>query len=295
MGLSRSGGFWGCLRNSAHRGKDPAYLVQQLIHCSATEARRIVGGSATTAPTQDDLAAIAARMKSSSTGEPSHQDLRLLPEFKPLLNASPFADQFLDYLLERGYRTAQIEWLAKNYKLHYALKGLWAYRIIIPVYTRYNELLTWTARTVRPDEQPRYRTLQVKAKYPDDVVAKLPINNTVLGLPVLWAANNPRVLVLVEGPFDALKVTAFGHTLGLYATCLFGLNVYPLQVAELQELSERFERRYLLVDEDAELQRLRLLQPLKALGFKALKLNSADDPGAMTAEQVVKLAIELTS
>ena len=292
MGLSKNGGFWGCLRNSAHRGRNPTYLIQQLIHCSAAEARQIVGG-VTGAPTASDLESTFAALKQTTVDAPVERKLELPSEFKPLLNNSLFAEPFIAYLEQRGYRKAQIEWLAKEYKLHYATKGLWAYRLIIPVYTRYGELLTWTARTIRKDEQPRYRTLQMKPKYETDVVAKLAVNNTVLGLPVLWGANNPRVLIVVEGPFDALKVTAFGQSIGMYATCLFGLNIYQAQVAELQELSERFEQKYLLIDEDAELQRLRLMGPLSALGFKALRLTGAEDPGAMTAEAVVKLGLSL--
>jgi len=294
MGLGQNGGWWGCLRNSAHRGRDPTFLIQKLIHCSAVEAKAIVGGDAAP-PTAGDLAAVNAALKQTTGANPVVPNLELPPDFKPLLNKSPFAEPFIDYLMERGYRSAQIEWLAKEYDLRYSVKGAWAYRLILPVVTRYGELLTWTARTILPDVVPRYKTLQMQPKKSGDPVAKLAANNTVLGLPVLWGAGNPKALVLVEGPFDALKLTAFGHSLGLYATCLFGLNIYPLQVAELQELSERYERRYLMIDEDAALQRLRLLQPLAALGFKALKLTGAEDPGAMTAEQVVKLALDLTA
>ncbi len=295
LGINLKFGYWGCLRNSAHRGKSPARLVQKLLNCSEAEARRLVGGSEAAAPSTDDFAASFAALKKQVGVEvlPEPKPLRFPKEFKPLLNGSALAQPFISYLEQRGYRKAQIEWLAKEYKLQYATQGLYAYRIIIPIYDHYGELLSWTARTIRPDEQPRYRTLQMKS---DDggPVAKLAANNTLLGLPVLWGASNPRVLVLVEGPFDALKVTAFGHTLGIYAASLFGLNVYPAQVAEVQELLSRFESCYLLIDEDAELQRLRLLQALGPVGCKALKMPvDMDDPGAMSGAEVVKLALEL--
>ena len=297
LGVNIKFGYWGCLRNSAHRGKSPVRLVQKLINCSEAEARRLVGGDAV-APSRDDFAASFAALQKQSGVAPilEQRPLQFPKEFKPLLNGSPLAQPFISYLEERGYRTKQIEWLADEYKLHYAIKGPFAYRIIIPIHDRYGELLSWTARTIRQDESTRYKTLRVTPdeRDLDAPIACLAANNTILGLPVLWSADNPKALLLVEGPFDALKVTAFGQTLGVYAASLFGLNVYPAQVAEVQELASRFEACYLLIDEDAELQRLRLLQALGPVGVKALKIPpNSDDPGAMSGAQVVDLALSL--
>ena len=294
MGISLRGYGWGCLRNSAHRGKSYARLVQQLLHCSPEEARRITGTAEVTTPTVGDFEASYAALRQTTTVETRQPRALSFPkEFKPLMNGSPFARPFIEYLEQRGYRYAQIEWLAKAYNLHYATQGLYAYRIIIPIYDRYGELLSWTARTIQSDVQPRYRTLRVSGE-DDQPVARVAANHTVLGLPLLWSADKPEALVVVEGPFDALKVTAFGRSLGVYATCLFGLNIYPAQVGELQELAGRFERKYLLLDEDAELQRLRLFGALAPLGFKAAKMPpNSDDPGALSGEAVVNLALEL--
>lgn len=296
LGIRLTGAGWGCLRNAAHRGKSNARLVRQLLHCSAEEASRLVGGSEALAPTLDDFedsAAALRKLDDIAWEQQPQRKLQLLPEFKPLLNGSPFAKPFLAYLKERGYRDAQIQWLAKNYGLQYAVKGLYAYRIIIPIYDRYGDLLSWTARTIRPDEQPRYRTLRMQG-VDDAPVAKLAANNTILGLPLLWSAERAKALVLVEGPFDALKLTAFGYPFGVYATALFGLNVYPAQVAEIQELASRFDRVCLLIDEDAELQRLRLLGALSGVNCKVLKMPpGTDDPGALTGEQVTALALQI--
>lgn len=300
MGLSNKG-WWGCLRNSSHRGGSPPWLIQRLLGCSIQEARRIAGVADKLAPTHDDFAKSFAALKASAgVAEPSrNREVLSLPrEFKPLLNGSPFAEPFLEYLRQRGYRAAQVQWLAKNYNLHYATKGLYAYRIIIPIYDRYGELLSWTARSIVGDVQPRYRTLwmEAPAEWPDAPVAKLAANNTILGLPVLWGADNPRVLVIAEGPFDALKVTAFGHTIGFYAAALFGLNVYPSQMAEIQELSRRFPKIYLLLDEDATLQRLRLLNQLSGINCQALRMPpGSDDPGALPGAEIVKMALDLVS
>lgn len=296
LGIGKNG--WGCLRNASHRGKSNARLVQQLLRCSGEEARRIVGVSEDLAPTTDELStSFAALQNQLGLGQPAKYNtaLALPKEFKPLLNGSPFATPFVEYLSNRGYREAQIKWLAENYKLHYATTGSFAWRVILPVYDRYGTLQTWTARAIQKDVQPRYKTLTVEAKE-GEPEAKIAINNTILGLQVLHSVVNGRSLVIVEGPFDALKLTAFGHSVGLYATSLFGLNVYPEQVSLLQEVASRFERVYLLIDEDAELHRLRLLERLSGLAVTPLKMPlGADDPGEMTGAQVVELAYKLAA
>lgn len=299
MGISLSGRGWGCLRNAGHRGKSNAWLVQKLLGCSQEEARRVTGSAEVAAPTRDEFAASFAALKASTgvieVASPKGP-LSLLKEFKPLLNGSPFAVPFIAYLQGRGYKDPQIRWLAENYRLHYATKGLYRYRIIIPIYDRYGSLLSWTARTIAPDVQPRYRTLRMEAteEDPDGPVARAAANSTILGLPVLWGAGNAKVLVLVEGPFDALKVTAFGQALGVYATALFGKNIYPSQVDEVATLLRRFERVYLLVDEDAELDRLRLFGQMSGVHCQVLRMPpGSDDPGALSGKSVVKMAMEL--
>lgn len=296
MGLNLRSAVWGCLRNSAHRGKSPLRLIQQLLRCSPEEARRITGVTEDLTPTHDELRDSFAALKGSlGIQQPqASAPLWFMKEFKPLLNGSPFAAPFVDYLKDRGYRDAQIAWLAKNYKLHYATSGAFAYRLIIPIEDRYGSLLSWTARTIRKDVQPRYKTLRV-TPYQDEPVAKLAANSTVLGLPLLHSVRG-RALIIVEGPFDALKITAFGQALGVYATSLFGLNVYPEQVAELQMLARNFDAVYLLIDEDAELQRLRLLDALASVACTPLKMPpGADDPGAMTGAEVAELAWSLNA
>lgn len=301
MGVNLRWGYWGCLRNSAHRGKDPVRLVRALLRCSEEEARRVVGVKEAAAASVDELTGSLSKLRAvlgEIVEETFNEKLTFPKEFKRLTLASPLAAPYVLYLKERGYRDAQIEWLSEHYELYYATKGLYRQRIVVPIKDRYGELLSWTARTIKPDVQPRYRTLRVFKNSEDGQgpFAKIASNHTVLGLPVLWAAHNPRVLVIVEGPFDALKVTAFGASLGVYATCLFGLNVYPAQIAELQELAGRFDRVYLLLDEDAVFQRLRIMEALRLVGVQALKMPpGTDDPGALSGGEVTRISLDLLS
>lgn len=299
MGVSAQG-WWGCLRNGAHRGKSPHVLIQKLLGCSIEEAKRLAGTTEKVAPTTDEWAQsfeILKRMSGVSPITPA-KHLKLLPEFKPLLNGSPFATTFIDYLKDRGFRAPQIAWLAENYHLQYAIRGPYAYRLIVPIYDRYGTLLTWTARSIQPDDALRYKTLRVGGDTSDGrgPVALAADKETVLGLPVLYATSTPKVLVLVEGPFDALKITAFGRALGVYGAALFGLNVSPSQVSEVLELSRRFEKVYLLLDKGAELHRLRLATTLSAASPSIISVGDAyEDPGAMDGKAVTELALRLLS
>lgn len=300
LGVS-SQGWWGCLRNAAHRGKSPTYLIQQLIGCSPEEARRIVGVKEALAPTQDELALSFDVLRRMAGQTPLAQEkprkLELLKEFKPLLSGSAFAEPFIEYLEDRGFRRSQIEWLANSYKLHYATRGSYAYRLIVPIYDRYGKLLTWTARAIRSDAKLRYKTLRATpGEDYDGPVALAPDKETVLGLPVLYSAERPKALVLVEGPFDALKLTAFGRGFGVYAGALFGLNVSEAQVAEALELSRRFERVYLLLDQGAELHRLRLASVLSVVAPTILNVpGNYADPGEMSSEAIAKFSLDLIS
>jgi alpha-L-fucosidase len=102
--------------------------------------------------------------------------------------------------------------------------------------------------------------------------------------------------VVVEGPLDAFKISAFGHSLGVYGAAIFGLNVYPAQVADILELEQRFSSVYLLQDPDAELEWLRLSDALAPVRVTPLRLPPGkEDPGALSGEEVVSLALDIIS
>ena len=298
MGLS-SKGWWGCLRNAGHRGKSPHFLIQKLIGCSLEEARRIVGVAEEGAPTTDELAesfAALLRVTGEKRASERPRELKLPSEFRRLDTQSPFAEPFWDYLYGRGFRSPQIQWLTENYNLQYALRGRYAYRIIVPVYDRYERLLTWTARSILDDAKLRYDTLRSSGD-PDDgkgPIALAPDKEVVLGLPVLYSARNPKVLVLVEGPFDALKLTAYGRGFGVYGAALFGLNISDAQIAEVLELSGRFEKTVLLLDAGAELQRLRLSSVLSVVPHEIIEVPQGfSDPGELTPAAIAQLSLDL--
>lgn len=293
MSIDLRGRYWRCWRNSSHSGKSKAVLIRRLIRCTEEEAQRLAGEDVAPAPDNSELAGSLDKLRQSANllaGSVEKAPLTFPREFHPLLNGRPMAGAFIAYLHDRGYRDGEVRWLAEMYGLHYATIGPFAWRLIIPIYDRGGKLLTWTGRAISANTQPRYKTLSVS-----NGPALASTSNTLLGLPLLWGAQDSRVLVICEGPFDALRLATSGVALGVHATCLFGLRASSDQRAIFQGLEERFARFYLLLDASAESQRLRLARQLLPVKLRALRLPSGvDDPGDLSAVEATELCLDLS-
>jgi hypothetical protein len=286
MGISTSGHGWSCWRNPQHKGKADARLVSVLLGCGRQEAERIVGGAALVPGDTELGEGLKARLgERLDDNVAAVKELWLPKEFKPMDNGSPFARQFHEYLRERDYRPTHIKWLIETYRLHYCISGRFAYRIIIPIFDRWGDLLTWTARSIRQDEEVRYKTL----KREQQVCSP---KETLLGLPLLWSCSNPKVLLVCEGPFDAFRITALGHSLGVYGTCLFGLSMSGPQSALLLGLQERFKDARVLLDSAASFQAFRMANSGLSLGIDRLP-EDVKDPGELPAGEVVDLCMRI--
>jgi hypothetical protein len=290
LGISLKGRGWHCWRNSAHSGKSRARLIQQLLRVSPEEARRLAYGDAVV-PSDDELGDMLSALASEGAPPPRRRALELPREFKPLMSHGLFAGQFRDYLMGRGYRIQQVQYLASAYELHYATKGEFAWRIIFPVRDRRGQLLTWTARTISPREKLRYKALKLDRDGTGDG-GSAQVKDLLLGLPMLRHAESPRALVVCEGPFDALRITAFGHRLGVYGTCLFGVGISPAQADLLLDLRAQFSQQYLLLDPDAELSGLRLAEQVPGLRLARLPAGVAD-PGELSPVTALNFCYQL--
>lgn len=210
----------------------------------------------------------------------------LRPEFKRLIPGSVFGRPFWQYLRERGYRDAQVKWIVDTYGLMFARDGNFAQRVIIPIYNRRGELLTWVGRSIRRKEQLRYKALSMRSG------ALCQPQEALLGLPYLWKCEDPQVLVVTEGFFDALRVTVFGRAFGVYGTCLFGLNISGEQIGQLNALDERFARKVLLVDPDAKLKALQIAHA--GAGLEIVNMPSGfEDPAVLPPEVMTTVAFRL--
>lgn len=140
---------------------------------------------------------------------------RAWSHFKPLTNNQVA----LDYLASRGFDDPQL--LAVRYDLRYAPEGTWAGRILIPYY-RGAAVETWTGRAYRGHE-PKYLM--------HDVAQKIsPIYSPSR------SAQGRRKLVLVEGPFDALKIAAAVPETEYLVVALCGKFLNYAKIARIVEL-----------------------------------------------------------
>lgn len=276
LAISTRGKGWRCLRNPRqHRGRSYSRLLSQILVCSIERAKELLGEQATPLPTVEEFSS-SWRKQLGLSPEVSERPkvLHFPKEVKLLTLDAPRSLSFWEYLYERGYLVGEARWAVKNYDLHYALFGRFAYRIVIPIYSATGELLTWTGRSIDPNARIRYSTLPK-----DD--ARAPPGNLLLGLPTLYKAPKTRCLVICEGPFDAIAVSVLGHEFGVWGTCLFGLDLSEAQADLLVGLEERFDRMCLALDpEQAWLRILDMRSLLPRRRCEALILPPGyKDPG----------------
>lgn len=294
LSISLSGAGWRCFRNPrAHSGRSRSWLISGLLNVSLEEAKRLAGEDASPPPEDEDFAVRVAgllgenQVLSAGTGNFSPR-LQLPKEFKRLRWGPKLARPFWEYLRsdKRKFTPGQIDWLVQNYGLHYATSGPYRYRIIIPIYDAEQRLKTWTARSILADEELRYKTLSKRGRYGlDEPVALEGPTNLLLGLPLLLRAKNPQTLVLCEGPFDAMRISVLGWHLGVYGTCLFGLNISDSQAVLLDRLMKRFKKLVLLVDPEAWALNIQMQDQLNPLPIHVGKLpEGVEDPGALPAK-----------
>jgi hypothetical protein len=297
LGIHLQGKGWFCWRNRSHRGVRPHRLIQALIGCSYFEAQRIVGDGPNVSMLSDESfgqhikALVAGQLDERKGPKP----LQWPKEIHRLGNAGGRAPFFTDYLFKdppegRGYEKSEINDICQWYDLHYAMRGDYAYRVIFPV-EMFEGLVTWTGRSISKNAPLRYRTLTAnpERQNPDYPLALRSIKDCLWNLPDL--VNDPkRILLVCEGPFDAMRLDYYGHELGIRATCLFSKSVTDAQLYELEDIAPIFEERILLLDPDASLDLLPTMERLQFLRFKPLRLPARfEDPAVLSRRDVREL------
>lgn len=278
MGVSLLGKGWRCWRNPGeHKGRHPFRLVKALLGCSTAEAIRITGSSQVLTST-DLLERVRGLLEPEEIDEEEREPPTLPPVFRHLTDNFPASRPYREYLAKRGYN--DVQWLDRMGVL-YASRGAWKGRVLFPVY-QYGKLVSWSGRTIWPDDDLRYRTLSVdgeKAKRGGDRAAMAPINHCLLWHDHLLDAD-ADTFVAVEGPFDALRVEQVASDDGVAVTCLFSALPTEAQVHLLYDLLPRFKHRYLLLDNDMFHTSWRTASQLAAIGLQPRFLPpDLKDPG----------------
>ena len=292
MGISLKGKGWACWRDKTHRGKSEARLVAVLLSIPMEEARRIVSGGTTISSTGiHDLVQVRLSPDDKVVDDRSRSRWLRLPDNFKKFEALPSSRRYYQYMKIRHYRYQQVREISDFYDVHYCNTGPFKGRIIFPVYYQ-GELVTWTGRSVYPHARVRYKTLTVdleKAKVEGTPVAMKRTSDLLLWYDQLVEFPGQK-LVVVEGPFDALRVDYFGRLGGVRATCLFGKNVSAVQMHLLHELVQYYPERYLILDQEASADALRMQMELAPLRFRVKQLPfGIGDPAGVSKKQLLEL------
>lgn len=299
MGLNLETGWWSCWRNrSQHSGKSPLRLIMKLLGVPYGQAREIAGlGDDYVDPEGFDSVAarILGRIKTDGPAPIAERRFLTLDEFKPITEAVRTRRHWNYLYRDRGFSGTNrgiedVDALVKQYRLCAAPQSSkhWADRIIIPYYYE-KKLVTWTGRALGSSVR-RYRDLET------DLSLMAP-KETLFNHDVMIGGG--RVLLVQEGPFDALKVDFYGQHYGVRSVGLSTNSISEDQAHLLKLAETTFERTIVVMDSKTDfglVDSMRLRQQIQFIsnvGIESVPFG-AGDGGALTPDQVRRWAIHLT-
>jgi hypothetical protein len=292
MGLSLETGWWSCWRNrKQHSGKSPLRLLMQLLKVPYGVARELAGLGADYVDPEgfDAMAAKLLRIGSrEDDARPTRRKLTLDADFRIIEEQGRTRPHF-NYLVDtRGFYVEDVERLGAEYGICAGVSGDFAGRVVMPYYQD-GDLVTWTARAVGRSAI-RYRDLELESSI-------LPPKMTLYNHDSITAGG--VVLVLQEGPFDALKVDCYGKAWGVRSVALSTNSIQDEQVYLLQAAASTFEHVVVMMDNKDKLDitdslRMRAeLALLPSLSISAVPFG-VKDGGDLTPKQVKQWAQQIT-
>jgi hypothetical protein len=294
MGLNLETGWWSCWRNrSQHSGKSPLRLIMRLLNVPYYRARQIAGlGDDYVDPEGFD--AIAARVlgRGQETARPGTVERRFLVmerDFQPLTSKIRTRRHWNYLFGARGFNRMadDPDKLAEQYGLMAGVRGKWEDRIILPYYQD-GELMTWTGRAIA-DAMIRYKDLSI-----DESIR--PPKETLYNFDCLREGG--KVLVLLEGPFDVLKIDFYAKRFGVRAVGLSTNSIKETQAYLLQAAGDAFDQTIIMMDNATQLGIIDSIKMKHDLFFiknisTAPVPFGSKDAGALTPAQVIEWARNL--
>lgn len=291
MGISLENGFWCCWRNQReHGGRAPHRLIAALLGVSYERANTIVGATGPVGELDDAVRRLGGDsiVKRHKLPKP----LKMPGEFVTVKDKGPWS-RFYNYLhKKRGFREQDVDRLVRQYDLRCCISGSYSYRLIVPVYMEPGKLMGWTGRTILPDESLRYKSLSHKKQtsYP---LAPMNIKDT-LGFYDQISRDEGDALIVVEGPFDALKVDFYARKYGVRATCVWSVNLQDAQIELLADLRSRYRQLIFVFDREALADSLRATSYLPYLEPIVWPFEyGRKDPGDLARREVRTLVKEI--
>jgi DNA primase len=170
-----------------------------------------------------------------------------------------------EYILKRGITEEQIDY----YRIGACYSGKLKGRVIVPVFNKREELVSYIARACVENIKPKVLT-------PPSLPGKHGVKDFVFNL---YKAMYTKHLVITEGVFDAMKVGSRG-------ICLFGKVATAIQLSKI--INQKPIRVSIMLDNDAQLEANILAQQLTN-HVKDVRLCSVPegyDPGSATSEMI---------
>lgn len=285
MGLHKSG-RWSCFRDSVgHKGRDPKRIISLISGLDHGSAAELLLGSSTSLEDFEEEASTFMSLDEDKSG-PSW-NLTFPPEIKKLISPKGRARMYWKYMLGRGFKNSdEVSDVCNRYNIHYCDRGQWGGRIILPVYLD-NKLVSWTGRSVYEDAEFRYKHLSNK---PEHSPRGLINTKDTLYNYDNATKSGAHMCVLVEGPFDAIKIDFYGYHRGIVSVAGFGNRVGDSQLELLSTLGEQVNEFVICGDENAESNVMDMLAATRDLDTFSIPLpDGVGDPGELTRGQVVTL------
>lgn len=276
MGLHLKTGKFGCWKSTRHAGHSPEWLICKLLHCSLDEARKHVSEQDWTSGSFGELRDALGRLDRKERADTRLSPYDLPRELFRLHEHERQSAPFFEYLRKRRLPAE----VAEFYKLYGAHSGEFRWRIVLPFFTK-GLIVGATGRHIGRSSK-RYHTR------PDDVTDKILFNFDRA------ARVRGELLVLVEGPFDALVLDWLFEESGLpaAAVALLGLHFGSSKRQAVHELAGGFECVSVLLDRGAESRAMEMADELKVTGVRARMDHvpwNVKDPGEFRAEHAAGL------
>lgn len=280
MGLSLETGYWACWRNQDHRGKSPVRLLVHLLRISYRAAFTLAGLDADYVDPDGFTEAVAKIMGRAAAREVDHERSLAYPAtFREIDGDRVATRRHWNYLYTRGF--TQIDQLCRAYELQADIGGVFRDRVVLP-YVVDRQLVAWSARAIGPAEI-RYKDLHLDG-------CLVPIKHTLYNHDAVLD-EAAHMLVVVEGPFDALKLDFYGRDFGVRAVALSTNSITEEQVLTLHTHAASFSRVYVMLDTASALgivDSMRLRQRLASIPNSSIVAvpYGCKDAGELTPEQV---------
>ena len=228
LAISESKEAYFCYRDPAHAGRSFISLICKLGN-SRNEAIQLLNAH------RHKSVALPEQAKPLS----SNQLTRAWDRFR----VADYNPRAIAYLKQRGFPDPEAT--AWRYDLRVAVEGVWSNRLLIPFCSPQGELLSWTGRAWRSETNPKYMALQTN----DEALIFFPQQDF----------DSKRVLVLVEGPVDAIKTAQAADRSEFLVAALAGKHLNPAKLNQLRKAALNCDSLLLALDFDVNIStRLRI-------------------------------------